>query len=324
MVAHAAVSRRVLGHAQRQPLRLRLLSRLLARQRRCRRRRRYCPLRRRLPLRRPRDAQRRLLGGGEDAQVHVLATAPHPRLVGLGPAGLVVQAEVACLALGHAQRQPLRLRLLPRLLARQRWRFRRIPLRRRRPTLRRSSDAQRRLLGAGEAAQVHLLTTAPHLCLIGIGLAGIGEVHAEVARRVLGHDQRQILRLRLLPRLLARQRRRRCSPLRRRRPPLRRPREAQRRLLGGGEAAQAHVIATAFHPRRIGLGPAWLEVHAEVARHVLGLEQHQPLRRRLRAPHRRSPTRRDRRAQQSHWEMFMDATTTMGVVSILMLGGLHV
>ncbi len=119
-------------------------------------------------------------------------------------AGLAeVHAEVARAVLGHEQRQLLRLRLLPRLLARQR-RRRCSPLRRRRPPLRRTRDAQRRLLGGGEAAQVHLLATAPHLRLIGLGLAGLVEAHAEVARLVLGHEQRQLLRLRLLPRLLAR------------------------------------------------------------------------------------------------------------------------
>ena len=49
----------------------------------------------RLPLRRPRDAQRRLLGGGEGAEVHLLATVPHLCLVGLGLAGLEVHAEEA-------------------------------------------------------------------------------------------------------------------------------------------------------------------------------------------------------------------------------------
>eukprot|EP00964_Phaeocystis_antarctica_P093325 scaffold60193_cov63-Phaeocystis_antarctica.AAC.1 len=48
------------------------------------RRRRCSLLRRRLSLRRPRDAERRLLSGGEVAQAKLLATAPHPRLVGLG------------------------------------------------------------------------------------------------------------------------------------------------------------------------------------------------------------------------------------------------
>ena len=57
---------------------------------------------------------------GEVAQVHHRATAPHLRLVGLGLAGLVVRAEVARLVVGLEQRQPLRPRLLPRLLARQR------------------------------------------------------------------------------------------------------------------------------------------------------------------------------------------------------------
>jgi len=46
-------------------------------------------------LRRARDAQRCLLGGDEAAQVHHLATALHLRLVGLGPTGMVVHAEVA-------------------------------------------------------------------------------------------------------------------------------------------------------------------------------------------------------------------------------------
>eukprot|EP00964_Phaeocystis_antarctica_P059152 scaffold35115_cov57-Phaeocystis_antarctica.AAC.1 len=64
--------------------------------------------------------------------------------------------------------------------------------------------------------------------LVGLGPAccRLVEAHAEVARPVVGHAQRQPLRLRLLPRLLARQRRgrrcRRCS-LGRRRLPLRRP-----------------------------------------------------------------------------------------------------
>eukprot|EP00964_Phaeocystis_antarctica_P033312 scaffold18917_cov59-Phaeocystis_antarctica.AAC.1 len=114
------------------------------------------------------------------------------------------------------------------------------------------------------------------------------------ARVALGHTQRQPLRLRLLPRLLARQTHRRYGSSLRSRLPLRRPRDAQRRLLGGGEAAQVHVLATAPHTRPIGFGPdGVIEVHAEVARLVIGHEQCQPLRLRLRAPHRRSPTRRD-------------------------------
>eukprot|EP00964_Phaeocystis_antarctica_P046896 scaffold27102_cov57-Phaeocystis_antarctica.AAC.6 len=89
---------------------------------------------------------------------------------------------------------------------------RRRPSRRRLP-LRRSRDAQRRLLGGGEVAQVHVLaSTALHPRLTGLELAGIGEAHPDVASLALGHEQRQSLRLRLLPRLLARQRRRRCSP----------------------------------------------------------------------------------------------------------------
>eukprot|EP00964_Phaeocystis_antarctica_P109213 scaffold73705_cov60-Phaeocystis_antarctica.AAC.1 len=170
---------------------------------------------------------------------------------------------------------------MPRLLARQRRRHR-SPLRHYRLPLRRTCDAQRRLFGGGEAAQVHLLATAPYPCLIGLGLAGLLEGHAEVARLVLGHEQRQPLRLRLLPRFLTRQRRHRCSPLRRYRLPLRRSRHAQRRLLGGGEAAQAHFIATPPHRHLVGLGPAGLgKDHAEVARLVLGHEQCQLLRLRL-------------------------------------------
>eukprot|EP00964_Phaeocystis_antarctica_P161882 scaffold135141_cov107-Phaeocystis_antarctica.AAC.1 len=143
-------TRAVLGHAQRQPLRLRLLPCLLARQRR-----RCCgPLRRRLPLRRARHAQRRLLGDGEVAQVDYLATAAHPRLVGFAFTGLDEgHAEVTRLALGHAQRQPFRLCLLPHLRARQR-RRRCSPLRRYRLPLRRSRHAQRRFLGRNEHAQV--------------------------------------------------------------------------------------------------------------------------------------------------------------------------
>eukprot|EP00964_Phaeocystis_antarctica_P077669 scaffold48242_cov51-Phaeocystis_antarctica.AAC.2 len=196
------------------------------------------------------------------------------------PAGLSeAHAEVARRALGHEQRQLLRLRLLPCLLARQRRRRYRPALRRHRLSLRRPCDAQRGLLGGGKGAQAHLLaSTAPHLRLVGLGLAGLAEeVHAEVARLVLGHQQLQPLRLRLLPRLLARQRRRRCSPLRRYRPPLRRSRDAQRRLLSGGEAPQAHLLAAAPHPRLVGLGLAGpVEAHAEVACLVIGHKQRQP------------------------------------------------
>ena len=114
-----------------------------------------------------------------------------------------------------------------------------------RPSLRRSRDAQGRLLGCGEAAQAHSLATAPHTRLVRLGPAG-PVADAEVACLALGHEQRQFLRLRLLPRPLARQRRRRCSPLRRHCLPLRRTRHAQRRLLGGGEVAQVH---TCWPPR---------------------------------------------------------------------------
>ena len=191
--AHAEVARLVVGHEQRRPLRLRLLPRLLARQRR----RRCSPLRRRPPLRRPRDAQRRLLGGGKAAQVHHLAAALHRRLVGPGPASLrmVAHAVVARLVVGHAQRQPLRLRLLLHLLARRR-RRRCSPLRRR-PPLRRPCDAQRRLLGGGKASQVHHRSTAPHLRSEGLGRAGVDEINAVVARLVIGLQQRHPLRLRL-------------------------------------------------------------------------------------------------------------------------------
>eukprot|EP00964_Phaeocystis_antarctica_P016465 scaffold9104_cov56-Phaeocystis_antarctica.AAC.1 len=161
-----------------------LLLRLLARKRR----RRCSLLYRRLPLWCSRDAQRRLLSGGEVAQVRLLATAAHPHQIGLGPAGVVVHAEVTRLGVCHEQRQLLRLRLLPSLFARQRHRRGCSPLRRRMP-LRRPRDAQRRLLGGGEAAQVHQLATARHLRLMGLGIAGpIIEVHAEVARLVVGHE----------------------------------------------------------------------------------------------------------------------------------------
>eukprot|EP00964_Phaeocystis_antarctica_P076657 scaffold47409_cov78-Phaeocystis_antarctica.AAC.1 len=43
-------------------------------------------------------------------------------------------------------------------------------------------------------------------------MAGLAEVHAEIARRAVGHAQRQPLHLRLLQRLLARHRRRRRWP----------------------------------------------------------------------------------------------------------------
>eukprot|EP00964_Phaeocystis_antarctica_P110301 scaffold74676_cov58-Phaeocystis_antarctica.AAC.2 len=186
-------------------------------------------------------------------------------------------AEVACLVVGHTQHQPLRLRLLPRLLARQR--RRRCSLLCRRLPPRRSGDTQRRLLGGSEVAQVHVPFAVAHPCLVGLGLAYGVVVHAEVARLVVVHDQRQPLRLRLLLHLLAcqrRRRRRRCSLLRRRLP-LRGSSEAQRRLLGGDEAAQLHVRATALHPRLVGLlGFAGAEVHAVVSRGVVGHEQRQP------------------------------------------------
>eukprot|EP00964_Phaeocystis_antarctica_P159563 scaffold130644_cov57-Phaeocystis_antarctica.AAC.1 len=141
--------------------------------------------------------------------------------------------------------------------------------------------------------------------------SAVTKVHAEVARRVVGHAQRQPLRLRLLPHLLARQRRRRCIPLRRCRLPLWRPRDAQRRLLGGGEAAQVHLLATAPHLHLVGLGMAGvLEIHAQVARLVVGHEQRQPLRRRLRSPHQRSPTRRDRQTKQRNKDADMIAAAS--------------
>eukprot|EP00964_Phaeocystis_antarctica_P120309 scaffold84078_cov48-Phaeocystis_antarctica.AAC.3 len=193
---------------------------------------------RRLPLRRSRNAKRRLLGGGEAAQLDYLATALHLRLVGFGIAGTGdVDAKVARLVFDLDQRQTLRLRLLPHFLARQR-RRRCSPLRRRHP-LRRSRNAQRRLLGGGKVAQGRCLATAPHPHRIGLELAAQVQGHAEVARLVVGLEQRQPLRLRMLPRLLARERRYCCGPLHRRLP-LRRPRDAQRRLLGSGEAAQLH------------------------------------------------------------------------------------
>eukprot|EP00964_Phaeocystis_antarctica_P090907 scaffold58226_cov65-Phaeocystis_antarctica.AAC.2 len=223
----------------------------------------------------------------------------HLRLIGLGLAGIgEAHAKVASLAepLAHAQRQSLRQRLLPRFLARQR-RRRCSPLRRRRLPLRRSRDAQRCLLRGGEVAQGHCLATAPHRCPVGFGLAGTAEAHAEVARAVIGHAQRQprrlrlpprlaghrdpILRLRLLPHLLALQLHRRCSPLSRYRLPPRRSRDAQRGLLCGGEAAKVHQLATATNLRLIGLRPAGLVGDAEVARLVLGHEQCQVFRLRL-------------------------------------------
>eukprot|EP00964_Phaeocystis_antarctica_P071984 scaffold43972_cov52-Phaeocystis_antarctica.AAC.3 len=165
--------------------------------------------------------------------------------------------------------------------------------------LRRTRDAQRRLLGRGEAAQARLLATARHSRLKGLGLAGLGDAHAGVARLALDHEQGQPLRVRLLPRLLARQRWRRCCSLLRSHMPLWRSCDALRRLLGGGEVAQAHYLASAADPRRIGLGLAGIaEVHAEVACGVVGHEKRQPLRLRLRAPHQRSPTRRDRRQRR--------------------------
>ena len=44
-------------------------------------------------------------------------------------------------------------------------------------------------IGRREVAQAHPLAAAPHLRLIGLGLAGLAEGHAEVARAVLGLEQ---------------------------------------------------------------------------------------------------------------------------------------
>ena len=60
-----------------------------------------------------------------------------------------------------------------------------------------SCKAQRRLLGGGKAAKTHLVASAPNPRLVGLGLAEVLEVHTEVARLVVGHEQRQPLRLRL-------------------------------------------------------------------------------------------------------------------------------
>eukprot|EP00964_Phaeocystis_antarctica_P017232 scaffold9501_cov75-Phaeocystis_antarctica.AAC.10 len=131
------------------------------------------------------------------------------------------------------------------------------PSRRRLP-LRRSRDAQRRLLGGGEAAQVHQLATVSHLYLEGLGPAGIGEGHAEVTRRVLGHAQRQPLHLCLLPRLLARQR---CSPLRRYRLPLCGDRATHSTASSAvAKGPRCTLLATAPHLRLVGLGPARLRL----------------------------------------------------------------
>ena len=46
---------------------------------------------------------------------------------------------------------------------------------------------------------MHLLNTAFHPRPVGLGLAWLGDAHAEVARLGLGLEQRQRLRLRLLP-----------------------------------------------------------------------------------------------------------------------------
>eukprot|EP00964_Phaeocystis_antarctica_P046894 scaffold27102_cov57-Phaeocystis_antarctica.AAC.4 len=59
------------------------------------------------PPARPRDAERGFLGGNEGAQAHVLAAAPHPRVIGLTVVGPVGDAEVARRGLGLEQRQLL-------------------------------------------------------------------------------------------------------------------------------------------------------------------------------------------------------------------------
>ena len=63
------------------------------------------------------------------------------------------------------------------------------------------------------------------------------------------------------------------------------PYEAQVRR--GGKMVHLGIFATAEEAALV------VEGHAEVARLVVGHEQRQPLRLRLRAPHRRWPTRRD-------------------------------
>eukprot|EP00964_Phaeocystis_antarctica_P078231 scaffold48651_cov57-Phaeocystis_antarctica.AAC.5 len=89
----------------------------------------------------------------------------------------------------------------------------RSPLRRLRLPLRRPRDPQRRLLGRGKAAQAHFLAAATHPRLVGLGGLVSQVDDAEVARAVVCHEQRQPFRQRLLQGLLARQRRRRRSPL---------------------------------------------------------------------------------------------------------------
>eukprot|EP00964_Phaeocystis_antarctica_P140555 scaffold105426_cov56-Phaeocystis_antarctica.AAC.2 len=178
-----------------------------------------------------------------------------PRLIRLPVAGLgEAHAVVTCLVvIRREQYQPLRLRLLPRLLARQRRRRRCSPLRSR-PPLRRPCDAHRRLHGCCEVAKVHWHATALQLRPIGLRMVICKQaavVHAEVARLAVGHAQRQPLRLRLLPRLLARQRRRR-----RRRSPLRRcSRLPPPRILSRHDA-QAHCWhATVPGPVDAATGP---------------------------------------------------------------------
>eukprot|EP00964_Phaeocystis_antarctica_P119838 scaffold83598_cov69-Phaeocystis_antarctica.AAC.1 len=71
--------------------------------------------------------------------------------------------------------------------------------------LRRSRDAQSCLLGGGEAAQAHLFATTLHPCVVGLGIAEVGEAHAEVARRVIRPPRAASApppAPRLLPRLL--------------------------------------------------------------------------------------------------------------------------
>eukprot|EP00964_Phaeocystis_antarctica_P158253 scaffold128821_cov72-Phaeocystis_antarctica.AAC.2 len=97
--AYVREARLAVDLSQRDPLRLRLLQRLLPRQLRPRKHR--CrPPRRLLPLRRPCDAQRGLLGGGKGAQGHCPASVLHLRLVGLGPTEQHGHTRVAGLVVG--------------------------------------------------------------------------------------------------------------------------------------------------------------------------------------------------------------------------------
>eukprot|EP00964_Phaeocystis_antarctica_P029325 scaffold16518_cov61-Phaeocystis_antarctica.AAC.2 len=265
----------VVRAGQRQPLRLRLSHRLL----RCHRwGQGHGGAGGSPPLGCSRDVQRRLLSCGEDAEMNVLAVAPHTCLVRPRLAAGRTNPVKPALAVRAGQRKPLRLRLRQRLLRRHRRGQGRAVCR-----LGRSGDVQRRLLSRGEDAEVNVLAVAPHVGLVRPRLAL--SVHSHVAKPALaiGAGQRQSLRLRLRPRLLRCHRRGQVRGGTGSRPRLGRSGEVQRRLLGRGEATEEDLLAVALHVCLVRPHlAARSRKHVAKPARVIRAGQRQPLRLRLR------------------------------------------